>query len=181
MTMKLEQKHIYKGKRTFELVDDAVNVHIDMPFLDKEFTVVLAILIPEPVVKGSTLSFVSAVNREPLIEMFIDKPNPEEFTAFVQKVKEGIIEEDFGKPKSTSPAKVVKPEHIQETIDMLCTYLNADDIRPLLTALEALKETPEGKQQFDDMVQAFEELGPMQGAVLSYAPYINSLMLDGGL
>ena len=64
---------------------------------------------------------------------------------------------------------------------MLCSYLNADDIRPLLTALEALKETPEGKQQFDDMVQAFEELGPMQGAVLSYAPYINSLMLDGGL
>jgi hypothetical protein len=181
MTMKLEQKHIYKGKRSFELVDDAVNVHIDMPFLNKEFTVVLSILVPEPVVKGSTLAFVSAVNREPLIEMFVDSPNAEEFNAFVQKVKEKVIEEDYGKPKSTSPAKVVKPELVQETIDMLCTYLNADDIRPLLTTLEALKEKPEGKEEFDAMVQAFEELGPMQGAVLSYAPYINSLLLDGGL
>ena len=178
MTMKLEQKHIYKGKRSFELVGDAVNVHIDMPFLEKEFTVVLSILIPEPVVKGSTLAFVSAVNREPLIEMFVDKPNPEEFEAFVEAVKQGIIEEDFGKPKSDSPAKVVKPENIQETIDMLCTYLNADDIKPFLATLEALKETPDSKQKFDDMVQAFEALGPMQGPVLAYAPYIVSLMIE---
>ena len=176
--MKLEQKHIYKGKRSFELVDDAVNVHIDMPFLEKEFTVVLAILIPEPVVKGSTLAFVSAVNREPLIEMFVDKPNPEEFNAFVEKVKQRIIEEDFGKPKSDSPTRVVKPELIQETIDMVSTYLNADDIRSFLASLEALKENPDSKEHFDDMVQAFEALGPMQGPVLAYAPYVNKLMID---
>ena len=58
MTMKLVQKHIYKGTRTFELLDDVVNVHIDTPFLDNKFTVVLSILDPEPVVNGSDYAFV---------------------------------------------------------------------------------------------------------------------------
>jgi hypothetical protein len=176
--MKLVQKHIYKGTRTFELLDDAVNVHIDTPFLDNKFTVVLSILDPEPVVKGSDYAFVSVVNREPLLEMFLNKPNREEFEAFVKQLRQRVIEEDYGKPKSTSPAKSIDPANIQEAIDLLRLYINGDDLEPFLNALEALKQDPGNGERFDDMFRCFNELGPMQGAVLTYAPYINFLLVD---
>lgn len=178
MTTRLVQKHLIKGRREFELSEDAVDVIIDMPFLKKEFTVVLEILDPEPVVKGTNLAFVSAVNREPLLEFFIDNPSPQEYNDFVAKVRERAIEQDFGRPKAGRSARNVNAKHIQEVLDMVQTYLDDDDIQPFLDSLEALKAEPENDNLFDNMYQTFSDLGPKQGAVLTYAPYLVSLLSD---
>jgi hypothetical protein len=178
MTMKLFQKHLTKGTREFELLDDAVNVRIDMPFLKKEFTVVFSILDPEPVIDGSNYAFVSVVNREPLLEFFLDKPDPGSFSDFVQKVRQGIIDEEFGKPKASSVDRKVNVEHLKTAIDMLQTYVGGDQIRPFLDTLEALRDDPHSEEKFMEMSGAFNKLGTYQGAVLSYAPYISTLLSD---
>jgi hypothetical protein len=61
---------------------------------------------------------------------------------------------------------------------MLERYLNAEEIKPLLTALETLKTEPGNESYFRQLVTAFDDLGPQQGAVLTYAPYINILLSD---
>jgi len=177
MTMKLVQKHLVKGTREFELVDDGVFVSIDMPFLKKDFLVVFSILEPEPVIQGSTLSFVSAVNREALIELMVDKPDPKTFNEFVDVIKQRVIEEEFGKVSLASVKRTVDVKQVQETLDMLRTYLDGDGYQPLLDALEALKAEPENEDRLAELFRIFNGLGPLQGAVLSYAPYISTLFM----
>lgn len=176
MTTTLFQKHPLKGKRSFELDEEAVNVNIDMPFLKKEFTVVLSILDPEPVIKGSTLAFVSTVNRKPLVEMFVNKPDPQSFNAFVDQLKQAAIKEAFGRPNVDNAGLQVSAEQCQLTLDMLTTYLSGDEYTPLLESLRALRDSPQDRDKLEAMFAAFNALGPMQGAVLTYAPYINSLI-----
>lgn len=166
-----------KGTREFELVDDEVNVKINMPFLHKEYTVVLAVLDPEPVVKGSTLAFVSAVNREPLIEFFVDKPDPDSFNDFVNRVRQRAIEEDFGKPKGLENRKVDVAQ-LAIALQMVRSYITDQGIAPFIESLEALQAEPDDPARFNEMFQAFNRLGPMQGAVLTYAPYLVTLFSD---
>jgi hypothetical protein len=59
---------------------------------------------------------------------------------------------------------------------MLKTYLDEDDIRLLLDSLETLKAEPEDEAAYRKMLDAFNALGIEQGAVLTYAPYINALL-----
>lgn len=177
MTTRLVQKHVMKGTREFELVDDEVNVKINMPFLHKEYTVVLAVLDPEPVVKGSTLAFVSAVNREPLIEFFVDKPDPDSFNDFVNRVRQRAIEEDFGKPKGLENRKVDVAQ-LAIALQMVRSYITDQGIAPFIESLEALQAEPDDPARFNEMFQAFNRLGPMQGAVLTYAPYLVTLFSD---
>jgi hypothetical protein len=61
---------------------------------------------------------------------------------------------------------------------MLEQYLDTEEIKPLLTALEALKGEPENESCIGQLVTAFDNLGPQQGAVLTYAPYIGVLLSD---
>jgi hypothetical protein len=177
MTTRLIQKHVIKGSREFELVDDAVNVKINMPFLQKEYTVVLAVLDPEPVIKGSTLAFVSAVNREPLIEFFVDKPDPGSFNDFVSLVRQRAIEEDFGKPKGTKN-RHLDVAQLDIALGMIRSYITDETIKPFIESMEALKAEPDDPARFDEMFAAFNRLGPMQGAVLTYAPYLVTLFSD---
>ena len=176
--MKLNQKHIVKGTREFELIEDGVHVKIDSPFLKKDLEVVFSSLDPEPVISGSSLVFNSVVSHEPLLEFFIDKPDAESFNAFVDIVKERITKEEFGKAGLQDTDRVVNVEQLQATIDMLSTYLG-EEIAPFLASLEALKADPESNARFDDMCKAYDELGPSQGAVLTYATYISTLMTGG--
>lgn len=76
MTNRIVQKHPDLGSREFELVDDMIEYRIKNQFADEELTVVLSVLAPEPVVDGSMMYFVSEVNREALIKLFIDLPDP---------------------------------------------------------------------------------------------------------
>ena len=94
MTTKLVQKDLFKGTQEFELVDDYVNVRIKAPFKKAEtLTVMLTVLDPEPVISKSSLNFNSRVNGEPLISLYLGKPNTEEFNGFVNALKQKAFEE----------------------------------------------------------------------------------------
>jgi hypothetical protein len=208
MTIKLTQRHLLKGVREFELVDDHVNVRTKVPFGEEEaLTVMLNVLDPEPVISKSCLDFNSRVNGEPLISLFLGRPNTEEFNAFVSAIKERAREEfsafagirpnrqspmpgvglgdeppefhDSDQMQSSRIRQNLDPERINEAVMLLKRYMEPEDIAPFLQALEALRDDPHSEVLLSEAVDAFNELGPNQGAVLTYAPYV-SVVLSGG-
>ena len=68
------------------------------------------------------------------------------------------------------------PERLSEDITMLKTYLDEDDIKPLLDSLETLKAEPEDEAAYRKMLDAFNDLGIKQGAVLTYTSYLKVLL-----
>lgn len=93
--MYLIQKHLLKGTQEFELLDEEIRLKIKSPFKSKTNSVPYVILNPEPVTTGSLLEFHSKVKCGPLLSFYIDKPNKEEFTAFIAELK-SRIEKEFG-------------------------------------------------------------------------------------
>lgn len=204
--MKLVQKQFLKGSTEFEIADDVVNVRFKTPFKEEKTTVVLTILNPEPVVNEPYLEFHSRVKCGPLMSMLIDKPNAEEFNAFVDELKQrarqeynafagikagavpeglaaNVYEEppEFDEPGKTRSGKNRKPVRVADidaSIQMLKQHLDAEEIKPVLSALEALKAEPENESSYNQLVKAFDDLGPRQGAVLTYAPYVGILLSD---
>ena len=86
--MKLKQKHLLYGSQELELQDEFVRVKINSRLKGKkELDVELAMLNPEPVIEDSQLHFHSRVKCGPLISLYLNKPNKEEFEAFVDAVK----------------------------------------------------------------------------------------------
>ncbi len=207
--MKLTQKHLFKGTQEFEIVDDYVKVRIKPLFKDEEtLTVMLTVLNPEPVISRSSLDFTSRVNGEALLSLFLGKPNAEEFNAFVSALKQKATDEyqSFAGLKAVNPAttglganvydeppefdepeverqahtgKDLDIDRIDESIQMLKMHLNSDEFLPFMTAMEELKADPKNEELQIKVVTAFNELGPTQGAVLTYAPYVGILMSDG--
>jgi len=205
MTTKLIQKQLFKGTQEFEIVDDAINIHIKSPFKpDETLTVMLAVLNPEPIIGKSRLEFTSRVNNEALVSLYLAKPNAEKFNAFVNLLKQKAQQEynefagltaadtklegnvydeppdfeDTDKPAG-SVRKPVRVEAVEESINMLSEYIGGAEIDPLLSALKALQSEPENIEHLSRLAREFDALGPVQGAVLTYAPYIGILMSDG--
>ena len=88
MSHKLIQKHLLHGTFEYELLDECVKVKTTSRLgAKKELDVVLSILNPEPVISDNQLHFHSRVKCGPLISLYIDKPNAQEFNAFVEAVK----------------------------------------------------------------------------------------------
>jgi hypothetical protein len=203
MSMKLVQKQFLKGRREFQIVDDAINVRIKTLFKEEKITVVLSVLNPDPIVNGPFLEFHSRVQTGPTLSLLVDKPSAEAFNIFVSELKRRAREEfnafaglkagskperlagnvyeeppEFDGPATKPMGKTVSVENLDVAIQMLNQYLDAEDIKPLLIALEALKKEPENQTCFGQLVAEFDNLGPQQGAVLTYAPYINMLLTD---
>lgn len=204
MGTKLVQKHLIKGTQEFEIIDDTVNIRIKTPFKkDETVTVMLAVLNPEPVIGKSQLEFTSRVNNEALFSLYLAKPNAEEFNAFVKLLKEKAQDEykafaglkantptelegnvydeppEFDSTQKTSNPnqwKAVNVASLEESISMLRDYVGGDEINPLLAALETLQAEPENDEIRRNVFKEFEALGPGQGAVLTYAPYVGILM-----
>ena len=204
--MKLVQKQFLKGSREFEIEDDVVNFRIKSPLKEEKMTVDLSILNPEPSVNEPFLEFHSRVKCGPLLSLLIDKPNPQEFNAFVEELKrrarqeynsfaglkagslpEGMAATVFEEPpefdeseqvRIETKVKPVRVADIDTAIQMLERHLDAEEIKPMLTALEALKAEPENESCFVQLVKAFDDQGPRQGADLTYAPYVSNLLSD---
>jgi len=70
----------------------------------------------------------------------------------------------------------IDPMALGESIELLRQYVNDPSIEPLITAIEALMEAPKNESLFGEFADAFAELGIVQGAVLTYAPYLNPLL-----
>ena len=208
MTMKLIQKRFLKETREFEIIDDAVYVRIKGLLKGEKLTVGLSTLDPEPAVNGSELEFFNKYKGRPVLSLLLDKPNAEEFKAFIDTLKTKIAGEDDtsaslesdisentraealarnmheeppefaepGKSQEKEPFQPVIPERLAEDIGMLKTYLDENDIKSLLESLETLKAEPGNEVAFKKMLDAFNELGFEQGAVLTYAHYLKVLV-----
>ena len=204
MTTKLVQKHLIKGTQEFEIVDDTVIVRINPRFGKPEsLTVMLTVLNAEPVVSKSSLEFTSRVNNEPLLSLYLAKPDAEQFNAFVNLVKQRIRDEfkafaglrsrnsamamnsdeqppEFGDVDTgrTLKSKEISSDNLDEAIRLLSEHIGADEISDFIQSLENLKAEPQNDALLEAMIDQFEALGPYQGAVLSYAPYISALLSD---
>jgi hypothetical protein len=203
--MKLVQKRFLKGIREFEIVDDIVNVRLKSRFMEEKASVMLTILNPEPEVNEPFLEFHSRVKCSPLLSLWIDNPTAAEFNAFVDELKRRARQEynafaglksgsnpealsanvyaeppEFGEVKDAVDKKVkrINVESIDDAIQMLGQYIGAGEVEPLLDALKALKANPQSESDYRQLLKAFDELGPRQGAVLTYAPYIGVLLSD---
>lgn len=176
MNTKIVQKHVIKGTREFEIVGDEINYRIKSALGKQELTVVLSVLNPEPVVSDSMLSFLSRVNGEALIELFLNKPDKETFEAFVSTIQQRINQDDFGRLRPNKRHINIDLELLDVTITMLNTYIDPSEIKPLLAALSALQTAPDDIKCLDNLAGAFNNLGFVQTSVLTYAPYINSIL-----
>jgi hypothetical protein len=215
MSTKLAQKHLLKGSREFELVDDYVEVRMKPRFGETEqLRVMLTVLDPEPVVSESLLCFNSRVNGEPLISLFLGKPSTDEFNAFVSILKQRARDEynafaglrpgaqrttaqfpgpggnvfdeppDFGDSDDGQVNRIrrdLDPERIKEAVQMLRQHMDEQEIDTLISALEALVNNPSDEALLGQALDAFNGLGPMQGAVLTYAPYVSIVLSDDPL
>lgn len=67
---------------------------------------------------------------------------------------------------------------IDLAIQMLKKYLDAQDIHPLLSSLETLKTEPQNETFQLQVIMSFNALNHLQGAALTYAPYLNIFVSD---
>lgn len=81
-----------------------------------------------------------------------------------------------GKSHEKTSFHTVIPERLDSDIRMLKTYLDENDIKPLIDTLETLKAEPENEAAFQAMLDAFNDLGFEQGAVLTYTTYLKVLL-----
>jgi len=72
----------------------------------------------------------------------------------------------------------IKVADIDIALQMLNKYLDSQDIAPLLSSLETLKTEPQNEAYQTQVINAFNDLETMQGAVLTYAPYLNIFVSD---
>ncbi len=173
MTSILVQKHPIKGTREFQLVDDEIQYTFKSPFKTNSLCVLFSVLDPEPIISGSTLSFISKVNNEPLVEMFLDKPDKKTFDQFVKNVQLKIIENDFGRFRVGEKGIDVDIARLDESIEMLQKNVDPNEIELLLSALVELQTKPDNIQYQKNVADAFNDLGFAQSQVIIYAPYIN--------
>jgi hypothetical protein len=206
MTVKLIQKQFLKGTREFEIVNYTVHARIKSMFKENKLTIGLSTLNPEPVVNGPYLEFCDIANSRPVLSLLLNTPDAEQFNAFVDILKQRVLEEgssfakinsdsqsagiaaniydeppkfeEFGHNRSKNNGKNVSAARVEESIEQLEKFLVSEEIKPLLSALKALKTEPQNETCFEQMANAFDDLGIMQGAVLTYAPYISILLAD---
>jgi hypothetical protein len=204
MTTKLIQKQLFKGSQEYEIVDDAVNVRIKTPFQVERFSVVLSILDPEYVINDSKLEFHSRVKCSPLLSFHLNKPNEKEFNAFIALLKQRAEEEydafigvkPAAEPKILSGNVTEEPPEfndseeihlqniaenynakmIEESIQMLEKHVDSEAIAPLISALKAFNDDPWNESSQKQVLKSFHQLGSISGAVLTYAPYLITLM-----
>lgn len=70
----------------------------------------------------------------------------------------------------------VDANEIEDTIVLLKQYVNDESIDPLIAALEAVKQEPDNETLLVTLSETFMALGIIQGAVLTYAPYLSVIL-----
>jgi len=179
-TVELIQKDPVEGSREFTLDNDEVHYVINSPLRNDALSVALNVLEPEPKAMGSILAFISQVNKEPLVELLVDNPDKETFDQFVETLQQRIAEEDFSRFRVPDKGVNVNVERLEESIDMLRQHVDSTEIEPLLSAMAVLQTKPKDVQCQRNVADAFNELGFVQGQVLTYAPYITYLLSSSG-
>lgn len=94
MTEKLIQRHLLHGTQEFEIFDDVLRVTTSGPLRGKKaLDFVLATLNPDPVLNQDRLEFYGRVKCGPMVSLYVNKPDPDSFNAFVDALKAKVREE----------------------------------------------------------------------------------------
>ena len=80
--------------------------------------------------------------------------------------------------KIKNKGQSIKVADIDIAIQMLTKYIDAKEIKPLLSALEILKTETQNEAYQIEVINAFNDIGVLQGAALTYAPYLNIFVSD---
>jgi len=80
--------------------------------------------------------------------------------------------------KVTTSRKVINLARIGDCIEQLQENFGTDEVASLVAVLEAMKRNPRDHALMDRLSKAFNGLGIMQGAVLTYAPYLAVILSD---
>jgi hypothetical protein len=75
--------------------------------------------------------------------------------------------------------KKVDVAEIESSIQMLNQYINDASIKPVILVLESLINDPDNESLIVQLADTLKTIGVMQGAVLTYAPYISVLVSHG--
>jgi hypothetical protein len=78
----------------------------------------------------------------------------------------------------TNVYKEVIVAKVESSIELLNIYIKDVDINNFITLLEELKQKPKDETIIDKLRIELDTLGITQGAILTYAPYINVLLSD---
>jgi hypothetical protein len=70
----------------------------------------------------------------------------------------------------------VDADKLETCLWMLRANLDSPELEPLIAALEALKQAPRDQALLARVETEFNELNILQGAVLTYAPYMSVLL-----
>lgn len=76
----------------------------------------------------------------------------------------------------TNVIKDIDASKIEMSIKLLKQYIEDSKIDPLISALETLQLDPYNESLLTQFLESFENIGILQGAVLTYAPYISVLV-----
>ena len=76
----------------------------------------------------------------------------------------------------SNASRIIDARHIETSIMMLKQYVGEDDIAPLIDVLESITAAPRNEALLDQLSDVFDGLGLLQGAVLTYAPYLSTLL-----
>ena len=74
--------------------------------------------------------------------------------------------------------KNVEISKIDASLEALKLYVKDASIDPLISVLEELKQDPNNESLLLQLTDTFNALGIIQGAVLTYAPYVSLLLSD---
>lgn len=82
------------------------------------------------------------------------------------------------KLRKNTKLQSIKAVDIDKAIQMLKKYVDDQGINPLLSALETLKTEPLSEALQTQVINEFNALNHLQGAALTYAPYLNIFVSD---
>ncbi|MCW9058874.1 MAG: hypothetical protein OQL11_08385 [Gammaproteobacteria bacterium] len=69
-------------------------------------------------------------------------------------------------------------EYIDNAIQKLNEYAKVENLRDLISILEALKQDPRNESLLEQLTNAWRNLGVYQGTVLTYVPDFYTLIPD---
>jgi len=72
----------------------------------------------------------------------------------------------------------VDPAKIEISIQLLRQYVKESSIEPMISVLEEMAKDPDNESLLAQLNETFGALDIVQGAVLTYAPYIIILVSD---
>ena len=70
----------------------------------------------------------------------------------------------------------VDAKKINASIEALKKFVKDESVEPLISLLEALKDDPNNESLLLQLSDTFKTLDIVQGAVITYAPYISLLL-----